>query len=264
MEHSRNDLSDLQLTETNQNTNFQYNDPILRLTHAIENTFHSLNNMSNSSENSILMNRKSYKKLPEFSGDPLEWLHFKKSFDSSSDLGRYSDQENVTRLFEALKGEAKNVTKMLFSSGSSASDIMYNLELQFGNKEIILEKIVNATKELPNVNSGKINLVDFALNIKNTVQAIKSLNDIGYLFSPEFTKAILSKLPTSLLQEYARYAATKGENKTPLEKISDFLIQEAEIAKSAGIISLQNELLNKKFQSNKPFNSRQAKPKLTL
>ena len=244
-------------TMTNQNFEISVNNSILKLTNAIENTFNILKNSSNVVDNSTIINCKSSKKLPEFSGDLLDWLYFKQTFDSSTQLGRYTEQENVTRLYEALKGDAKNDTKTLFASGNKASDIMYNLELQFDSENIILEKIVNSTKQLPNLISGKVNLIEFVANLKNTVDGIKSLNDADYINSPEFLKEILLKLPNSLLQDYKRYTAVEGISK--LEKLAEFMIGEAKLAYEAGIVTLHSE-----SPIDKTRTSRSSKPKLTL
>lgn len=213
------------------------NDPINRLANILSNSI--ANFQIESSMNSNFSKSKIVKKLPEFSGDPLEWLHFKQALDLSSELGQCSDRENRVKLFDSLKGDAREAAKSLFASGSSASEIMHTLELRFGNSQIILDKIVSSVKELPRVDSGKIDLIEFATKLKNAIAAIKSLNNIGYLHSPEFLKEILEKIPSSMLQDYARHVATGDNNKAPLEKLSDFVIHEAEIALKAGILNLK-------------------------
>lgn len=49
----------------------------------------------------------STKQLPKFDGNSLGWLRFKRSFDLTSELGNYSEAENVARLFSCLEGEAR-------------------------------------------------------------------------------------------------------------------------------------------------------------
>lgn len=89
---------------------------------------------------------------------------------------------------------------------------MKTLELCFGKKRVILEKIVKSIKELPSMDSGKINLLQFSSKLKNAVQALESLKNVGYLYSPEFTEEVLSKIPKSMLQEYARYSKRIGND----------------------------------------------------
>ena len=95
----------------------------------------------------------SAKALSSFSGDPLDWIRFKEAFEHSTELGNYSDRENVMRLYDCLKGDARNAVKTLFAGGNSAHDIMKTLEMRFGNFRIILLKIVNEIRSLPKIES---------------------------------------------------------------------------------------------------------------
>ena len=226
------------------------NNPMTRLANAIELSLSNNKDSNYARDNSRYLNRMTAKKLPDFSGDPLDWLHFKKAFDLSTELGEYSELENTMRLFDSLKGEARDATKAMFASGNSACEILQNLELRFGDKEIILEKIVNDIKSLPSVEEGKINLLDFASKLKDAVGVIKSVKSIGYLNSPELKKEILYKIPESMEQGYVHFAATEGENSSQLEVLSNFLYKEAKARLSAGIINLHRDKLARKITHN--------------
>ena len=180
----------------------------------------------NDQSSRFLSRLSSTKRLPAFSGDPLDWLRFKQAFDLSTESGEYTEKENVMRLFDSLKDDAREATKALFASGGSTNDIIRTLEMRFGNRRVILEKIVNNVKQLPKIESGKIDLVKFASKLKDSVTAIKALGSIGQLHSPELTKDILIKISTSMLHDYARYAAAEGDDKAELEKISNFMFKE--------------------------------------
>lgn len=62
-----------------------------------------------------------------FSGDALEGLHFKKANQVSTQLGKYTDRENLSRLYEALKGPAKEAANALMITASNADTIMSSL-----------------------------------------------------------------------------------------------------------------------------------------
>ena len=83
----------------------------------------------------------SAKNLSSFSGYPLDWIRFKEAFDHSTELGNYTNRENVMRLYAYLKGDRRNIVKTLFAGGNSAHDIMKILEMRFGNSRIILSKL---------------------------------------------------------------------------------------------------------------------------
>ena len=143
---------------------------ILRFTSAIENKLQTVRETSLGDSNSRLINRLTPNKfLPAFSGDPLEWLNFKKAFKTSSALGGYSEQENVTRLFASLQGEARETVNTLLAAGGDASAIINTLELDYGNKWVIAQKIVSDLKMLPEIDSGKIKLSHFASKLSSAV-----------------------------------------------------------------------------------------------
>ena len=82
------------------------------------------------------------KKLPEFTGNPYEWINFKKTYDWTSKVGNFTDSENVIRLKEAIKGEARDAVSTLFATGQDAAYIIETLELYYGRKEVIAKFLV--------------------------------------------------------------------------------------------------------------------------
>lgn len=213
--------------------------PLERLASAIETTLRTVRETSLSEGNSRLVNRlTSAKELPAFSGDPLEWLHFKETYELTSELGGYSDRENVARLFRAIKGDSREAVNTLLATSRDAAAIMRTLELHFGNKRSVARKILADVKALPSIESGKISLTQFATKLKSTVSAFKSLQLAGYLHSPELVQDVGNKLPSALKYAYNQYAAELTENKAELEKLADFLFREAERAIAGGIFDL--------------------------
>ncbi|XP_076660490.1 uncharacterized protein LOC143363843 [Halictus rubicundus] len=214
-------------------------DPATRLAEAIENTLLAVRESSASEANSRLVNRlTSAKALPTFSGDPFEWLHFKEAYELTSELGGFSERENIARLFGALTGEAREAVRVLLATTRDAKEVMQTLELHYGNKNLIAEKLSSAIKELPHLNSGKVNMVQFSTKLKNTVAAFKSLGLVGYLHSFDLLKSVTGKLPSALIYAFNRYAAETSPEKTNLEKMADFMHREVEVAAAAGTLSL--------------------------
>lgn len=215
-------------------------DPADRLSAAIERTLSAVREASLGGEGSShLVNRlTTAKSLPVFSGDPLEWLHFKEAYLLTSESGGYSDRENIARLFDALRGEARDVVKTLLASSRDADAIIRTLELHFGNKKIVAEKIVADLKALPEIESGKISLVQFATKLRSAVSAFTTFKLMGYLHSPELVKSVGSKIPVALRYAYNRYAVSVAGEKSELEKLADFIYSEAELATEAGIFDI--------------------------
>lgn len=200
------------------------NDPMLRLTDAIESTLRTVRENTMSERISRLVNRlTSAKSLPTFSGDPLEWVHFKETFDLTSELGGYTPRENVSLLFAALKGEAREAVHALLVTGRDAESVIKMLELLFGNKDAVARKIVNELKDLPTICTGEISLMRFAAKLKNAVTALVSLKLTGHLESPDMVQSISRKLPSSLKFGYNTYAATVNDGEVKLEILANFL-----------------------------------------
>lgn len=109
---------------------------------------------------------------------------------------------------------------------------------------------------MPDIDSKKITLLEFASTLKNSVTAIKSLNHLGYLYSPDLYNITLKKIPNSLIHSYVRYAYTVDKEKADLEKLADFLYEEAEMALNAGVIDMCAELPNDKIVNRKSSNTK--------
>lgn len=216
------------------------NDPTSRLVEVLERTFDSFNNRSLNEGSSRLVNRlTTAKQLPDFSGNALEWLNFKKEYENSTVLGEYSEEENITRLNQAIKGEAREVVGVLLATSRDSREIIETLDLNYGNKRTVAQKIVDDLNNLPSIESGKISLTAFAIKIKNATIAFKNLSLTGYLHSPELVRSVGNKLPSALKYAYNRHAANARSDQSELEKLSIFLYNEAELAISGGIFDVE-------------------------
>ena len=216
---SRERVSDLLLPGVQSNE-----DSVRQLASALHSTLINFRYTSLSENNSRLVNRlTSARSLPTFSGEISEWMHFKDTFELTSELGGYSDRENVLRLYAALSGEAREIVSTLLSTHRDARTIMKTLELHYGNKKLLARKIVSELKNLPNMESGKIKL--FASKLQSAIAALHSYNLAGYLHNPELAECIGNKLPTVLQFGYNTYAATVTNEKTDIEKLADFYIE---------------------------------------
>lgn len=165
-----------------------------------------------------LVNRMtSAKQLPSFSGDPLDWVRFKQAFLNSTQLGKYSDSENIMRLSDALKGEARAATRALFIGGDSADEIINTLEMMFGNSKLILARILHEIGELSKIESRRVSLVEFVTRLRAAVRAIKSLKgNSEYLDSPELASKLMDKLPSAMCHSYLTYSDSIGEGVSDL------------------------------------------------
>ena len=137
-----------------------------------------------------------------------------------------------------MKGKARNVVATLLATSLDTAEIMSTLELHYGNKRAIAEKIVWDLKGLPDIESGKISLTQFASKLKSANTAFKTLNLTGYLHGPDVIRFVGGKLPSALKYAYNRYAATANAEKSELEKLGEFLYTEAQLAATGGVFDL--------------------------
>lgn len=177
------------------------------------------------------------KELPIFAGNPLEWMHFEATYRSSTRLCQFSDRENISRLFKALRGQAREAVETLLSTASTAEPIMELLKLNFGNKRHLAERILRDVYDLPSLQSGKIDIARFATRLRNAVSSFKSLEMPEYINSIDLLRNVASKITEEKKSLFNRYKAS-DPGMTCLEKLSEFLYQEAEFAMNGGLLNL--------------------------
>lgn len=207
-----------------------------RIARILEKGFESIREATFNEGNSCNANRLSLmKQLPEFSGNPLDWMHFKKIFELSSEIGGFADRENISRLKLALRGEARDTVRTLLATSSDCGRIIKALELHFGNKRGVMEKLLFEIRSLPSLESGRITLLQFATKLSYAVAAIKSLKSTNCLYTPGLMQSVSQKLPLSLKCSYSEYAINIEESTPDIVKLSDFLYAKAELSVAAGV-----------------------------
>ncbi|XP_063829328.1 uncharacterized protein LOC135078710 [Ostrinia nubilalis] len=168
--------------------------------------------------------------LPLFSGDYMEWLSFKNAYEESTAVCNFSDRENLWRLRKCLRGPAKEAVTALLISTTSPAIVMSTLELQFGNPDLIVTRILQDVKKLsPLPQEYHRDIVSFSIKVKNFVVSVQELKREEYLHGIEVVNLILAKLPTVLLSKWVDYSYPLiSERKKPrLNILSDFLNTEA-------------------------------------
>uniref|UniRef100_A0A182VSD3 Uncharacterized protein n=1 Tax=Anopheles minimus TaxID=112268 RepID=A0A182VSD3_9DIPT len=78
------------------------------------------------------------KELPTFSGSPHQWWLFISSFEHSTAICGFSDDENLLRLQKALKGDAVEAVISLLLLPSGLKEGMATLKLRFGRPDVIV------------------------------------------------------------------------------------------------------------------------------
>lgn len=202
----------------------------------------------------------SSKESLSFSGNNLEWLRFKRAFEQSTESGGYTDRENVIRLYNCLRGEARDSVESLMLTCESADEILKALELRFGSKDIAIRKLLNNLRDLPRLQSGDIDLVAFASEVKNNVVALNSLGD-SYSSNPDLIADLLRKIPESMVYRYNEYATSHSSHSPSLSTFAEFLSYQAEIANRAGTTFVLNPSRTRRHEHRrheKPVHTRRV------
>lgn len=171
------------------------------------------------------------KDLPKYDGDPLEWLQFKQAYEESSQVCNFSDRENLWRLRKSLHGRAKEAVTALLIGATSPDVVMSTLQLQFGNNDIIISRILQDISKLrPMSQEYHKEIVSFSIKVKNCVAAVTAIGCEDYLKGMNIVSTVLSKLPTVLISKWTDYCyPLLSENAKPkLVILSEFLSAEAQ------------------------------------
>ncbi|XP_076656372.1 uncharacterized protein LOC143361016 [Halictus rubicundus] len=212
----------------------QENNKLDKLTTVLTDVIATLKPHAKTSPTNLMTRLTSARKLPIFEGNPLEWIPFKRAFDITTELNGFTDKENVLRLCECLRGEAKETVDSLLLTSGSAEDIMASLELRFGNVDVILGKVVEEMKRLPRIGTRGMDLPTLAAKVRNCVVSMQSVNHLGYLHSPELINNIIQKMSSAMIYNYNRFANMRPTDEPRLVGLSTFLTMEAEMACKAG------------------------------
>jgi len=159
-------------------------------------------------DTSKFLARQSYSKdLPFFSGKPEEWPIFKADFDRSTlDCG-FSNSENMSRLRKCLKGDAAKYVLSLMVSPDNVSTVMSQLEIRYGQPELIIQSMIEKAKGVSAFLDGDLeSLIEFGSAVQNVVATIATLKRPEHMSNPQLLKEFEDKLPRTLVVKWLDYA----------------------------------------------------------
>lgn len=194
--------------------------------------------------------------LPEFSGEPLDWLSFRQAYEESTEVCSFTPKENLWRLRKCLKGSAKEAVSALLISATSPDRIMETLQLRFGDPDTIIARLIHDIKKLHPVSQEyQKDIVPFSVKVLNFVEAVRAVGREDYLQGTSMVSIILSKLPTVLISKWSdfSYPLIKAKLHPQLNILADFLHDEAvKISTTANINTLRSQ--SDTYNSYKPRN----------
>ncbi|XP_055918440.1 uncharacterized protein LOC129950533 [Eupeodes corollae] len=142
--------------------------------------------------------------LPAFDGDPSEWPLFIASFNRSTELGRFSDEENLIRLHKALKGSALEAVRSLIIQPNCVGRVIDTLKMLYGRPELIINTLIRKISSTPPPKAEKLDsIVTFAIAVQNLCATVEACGITDHLNYPMLTQELVEKLPPSLRLNWA-------------------------------------------------------------
>lgn len=169
--------------------------------------------------------------LPDFSGSPNEWLPFKAAVRDSTQLYHIPPAENLLRLRNCLKGQARDAVAALLYTATDPDVIMRTLEQSFGRPEVIIDKVLEDLKRISKPGPAATDLNSFAVKVQNAVCILQNLDRRGYLYTPQLAREVIDKLSPHIKSKWCEYAYEHSDSTEPeIVMLSRFLMREADIA----------------------------------
>lgn len=181
------------------------------------------------------------KDLPTFSGNPEEWPIFLSTFTQTTQLCRYSDEENIVRLQKCLKGKAYDAVKCRLLHPHNVSGIISTLKMLFGRPETIVHSLIEKTTAMPLPRMDKLEtLIDFALGVENLCATIEACGLLDYMCNPYLLRQLVEKLPPAIRLDWARHQLALTS-----VTVKDFSTWTYHIAEAASSVTQPNIVENK-------------------
>ncbi|XP_055615272.1 uncharacterized protein LOC129761561 [Toxorhynchites rutilus septentrionalis] len=187
--------------------------------------------------------------LPTFSGNPEEWPLFITSFQSSTRMCGYSDEENMLRLQRSLKGKALDAVRCRLLHPSNVPGVISTLRTLFGRPEIIVHSLISKIREMPSPKAEKLNtVIDFGVAVQNVCATITASGLDEYLCNVALLQELTERLPATIKLSWAYHRQTKDK-----VTLSDFAEWLGKLVEAASIVSVPSLSLSKSEKRSRNY-----------
>lgn len=166
-------------------------------------------------------------RLPHFDGDPMKWPGFVSQFNTSTQVCELTDAENLVRLDESIKGNARIAVEGLLYLPGNVPTIIEVLRKLFGRPEFVVNALISringSAKPLQPDQFEEI--IAFSTQVSNVVTHMKQASMSDYLWNPLLMQQLVDKMPCQFKVEWASYRS-KLEHAN-LEVFSSWLDEKA-------------------------------------
>ncbi|XP_062556965.1 uncharacterized protein LOC134221800 [Armigeres subalbatus] len=174
------------------------------------------------------------KELPTFSGNPEEWPLFLASYEHSTRICGYSEEENMLRLQRSLKGKALEAVRCRLLLPASLPGVLATLKTLFGRPEIIVHSLVNKIREMPPPKAENLQtLIDFGVAVQNVCATITASGLNEYMCNVALLQELTERLPPAIRLNWAYHR--QGLNRVTLTEFGDWL---GKLVEAASIVTI--------------------------
>ncbi|XP_062698793.1 uncharacterized protein LOC109420058 [Aedes albopictus] len=162
------------------------------------------------------------KELPIFSGAPEEWPLFIATYENTTRMCGYSDEENLLRLQRSLKGKAMEAVRSRLLYPVGLPGVLQTLRTLFGRPEVIIHSLVYKIRNMPSPRTEKLStLIDFGIAVQNMCATIKACGLDEQLYNVALLQELVDRLPSTIKLNWALHRQTLPS--ATLSNFSDWL-----------------------------------------
>ncbi|XP_058128534.1 uncharacterized protein LOC131292813, partial [Anopheles ziemanni] len=184
------------------------------------------------------------RELPKFDGNAENWPLFIATYNRTTEMCGFTEEENLIRLQNGLIGKALEAVRSLLMYPSNNARIINTLRVLYGQPERIIHQLTLKIGALPTPKEDRLEtLVDFAVAVQNYCATVEACDIPDYLYNVTLLHQLVGKLPPTVKLQWAQHKATLPE--ANLSSFSDWLFTLAE-AVSGVIIPSTTEMDQKK------------------
>lgn len=200
--------------------------------------------------------RRETRALPIFAGDFCDWPIFYSAFVSTTSRCKFDNYENLARLREALKGEARESVEALLTHENNVPELISTLKMLYGRKDHIIMSLIRKVKSTKNVKIDNLtSLISFHSSVSNLVASINSFEMTSHLENPCLLQELVEKLPNELKLDWGIHKLLKSRGN--LSNFNEWLKLKAEAVcevRSFEIKDVGSEVKTTKIKSKSYLN----------
>ncbi|XP_053691213.1 uncharacterized protein LOC128739741 [Sabethes cyaneus] len=149
------------------------------------------------------------KELPTFSGNPEEWPLFISTYESSTRMCGFSDEENLLRLQRSLRGRALETVRSRLLHPVGLEGVIKTLRMLYGRPEVIVNTLVGKIREMPAPKTEKLGtLIDFGVAVQNMCATIVACGLNEHLCNVALLQELVERLPPTVKLDWAKHRQT--------------------------------------------------------